>query len=235
MGCFRPAIIVMAKQPVAGQAKTRLCPPLTAVQAAALAKALLHDTVANARRADCAEVVLAYAPEEAATWFASQFPGKAQIAQGNGELGERLTAVLEASWQRRYRPCIVMGADSPDLPTDFLCAALESLRPGAESAELVLGPAADGGYYLIGLQGRQPPLFTRIDWSTDRVLAQTLARAADLGLRTRLLEPWYDVDTIADLERLRANLQTAPSGVCPATRLLLERDGLFTNKPEPFL
>src|SRR5258708_4219400 len=106
MGSLRPGLIVMAKQPMAPQAQTRLCPPLTPEQAAALAEAFLVDIVANAHRADCAEVVLAVAPETAEAWFAQRFPGLARIVQRGADLGERLSGVLEAAWSRRYCPCV---------------------------------------------------------------------------------------------------------------------------------
>ncbi len=221
MGSIRQAVIIMAKQPQAGQAKTRLCPPLTPKQAAELAEAFLQDTVANALRADCAETVLAYAPSEAVAWFAAQFPGLARIPQQGRDLGQRLAAAFDSAWRLGCQPCLAIGADSPDLPVEYLRSACEALRASPESADVVLGPAEDGGYYLIGLQRRQPRLFEAIDWSTERVLAQTLERAAALGLRVHLLPPWRDRDTAADLDHLRVHLQTAPADVCPATCRLL--------------
>jgi rSAM/selenodomain-associated transferase 1 len=223
MGSLRPGLIVMAKQPMAGLAKTRLCPPLTQEQAAGLADAFLVDIVANAQRADCAEVVLAIAPDTADAWFAQRFPGLARIVQLGADLGERLSGVFEAAWSRRYCPCVVIGADSPDLPPERLRAAFTALRSGPEGADLVLGPAEDGGYYLIGLKGKPPDLFREIAWSSEQVLAQTLARAEALDLRVHLLPNWYDIDTVADLERLRAGLATTRPDQCPATRAQLDK------------
>jgi glycosyltransferase A (GT-A) superfamily protein (DUF2064 family) len=100
-------------------------------------------------------------------------------------------------------------------------AAFAALRPGPQGHDVVLGPAEDGGYYLIGLKWRQPRLFEAIAWSTGRVLAQTLERADSFGLRVHLLPPWYDIDTAADLARLRVYLETVPPEICPATRQLL--------------
>ncbi|HZP81693.1 MAG TPA: TIGR04282 family arsenosugar biosynthesis glycosyltransferase [Chthonomonadaceae bacterium] len=221
MGSIRQAVIVMAKRPQAGQTKTRLCPPFTPEQAALLAEVFLRDTVTNLQRADCAEVVLAYTPLEAEDWFAAQFPGLARISQPDGDLGTRMNAVLEAAWRLRYQPCVLVGADSPDLPAETLRAAFDALRPGPEGSDLVLGPAEDGGYYLLGLKGRQPSLFESIAWSTEHVFAQTLERAHALNLRVRQLPLWYDLDTPADLDRLRARLATAPPETCPATRRII--------------
>lgn len=221
MGSIRQAVIVMAKRPQAGRTKTRLCPPSTPEQAAMLAEAFLRDTVTNLQRADCAEIVLAYAPSEAEDWFAAQFPGLARISQPDGDLGTQMSAVLEAAWRLRYQPCVLVGADSPDLPAETLRAAFDALRPGPEGSDLVLGPAEDGGYYLLGLKWRQPALFEAIAWSTEQVFAQTLERAHALALRVHRLPLWYDLDTPADLDRLRARLAAAPPETCPATRQLL--------------
>ncbi len=222
MGSIRQAVIVMAKQPIVGQAKTRLCPAYTPEQAAALAEAFLRDTVTTVQQANCAQIVPAFTPPESAAWFAAAFPGLPRIPQPEGDLGERLTGVLEAAWRLRYRPCVVIGADSPHLPPERLHAAFAALRPGPEAADVVLGPAEDGGYYLLGLKWHHPELFQGIAWSTEYVLIQTLARAEVLGLRVHLLPPWYDVDTPADLDRLRADLHSAPPDRCPATRRILK-------------
>jgi glycosyltransferase A (GT-A) superfamily protein (DUF2064 family) len=116
---------------------------------------------------------------------------------------------------------VVIGADSPDLPPDLLRAAFDALHPGPDAADVVLGPATDGGYYLIGLRWKEPRLFTDIAWSTPQVLAQTQERADSLGLRVHLLPEWPDIDTPDDLERLHERLQSAPPEVCPRTRTLL--------------
>ena len=206
MGSIRQGLIIMAKQPIPGQVKTRLCPPLTPEEAAEFASTFLSDSVASAKQANCAEVVLAYSPATARDWFAERFPGIALIPQQGNDLGERLKNVLDAAWKLRYQPCVVIGTDSPDLPNTYLQEAFEALRPGSESHDLVLGPSEDGGYYLIGLKWRHPELFTEITWSTNQVLEQTLQRANSLHLRVHLLPTWQDVDTFADLQALQARL-----------------------------
>jgi rSAM/selenodomain-associated transferase 1 len=191
----------MAKQPVAGKVKTRLCPPLTPDAAAQIAERFLRETVARAEEANCAEVVLAYAPSEGEAWFQEAFPGLARIAQPEGDLGARLIHVCEVAWQRRYQPCVLIGMDSPDMPPEFLQEAFEALRPGSEGSDVVLGPTDDGGYYLIGLKWREPRLFEEIAWSTDQVFAQTCERARVLNLKLHLLPQWHDIDTGDDLQR----------------------------------
>ncbi len=221
MGSIRQGIVVMAKRPTAGAVKTRLCPPLTFDQAAALADAFLRDTVASAQSAGGGEVAIAYAPADAGAWFAGEFPGLPLLAQSGADLGARLTDVFAQAWQRRFQPCVVIGTDCPFLPPARLRAAFAALQPGADGQDVALGPADDGGYYLIGLKWRAPGLFRNIAWSSDQVLAQTLDRARALNLRTRLLESDFDVDTGADLERLQMALALAPPETAPATRACL--------------
>lgn len=220
MGSIRRGLVIMAKQPIPGAVKTRLCPPLTPEESAAFANAFLRDTVANAQQAECGEVVLAVAPAEDA-WFAGMFPGLARLPQKGEDLGKRLNSVFEAAWRLRYQPCVVMGTDSPDLPPALLHEAFEALRSTPDGSDVILGPAKDGGYTLIGLKWRSPQLFANIAWSTERVLEQTLERAAAASLRVHLLREWQDVDEATDLTALAARLADAPAEVCPHTRRLL--------------
>jgi len=108
---------------------------------------------------------------------------------------------------------VVVGSDLPDLPSRLLRDALDALR--GHEARAVLGPASDGGYYLIGLNRPQPALFDRIQWSTERVLAQTRQTAKAQGLQVLLLDEWTDVDDAADLDRL---LRDAPESTAARTR-----------------
>jgi glycosyltransferase A (GT-A) superfamily protein (DUF2064 family) len=103
------------------------------------------------------------------------------------------------------------------LPAEYVERAVDLLT----NSDVVIGPAEDGGYYLIGLRQKHPGLFSDIAWSSSRVAAQTLERAATLGLTAARLPPWYDVDTPADLERLRAELVSLPPDVVPHTRRFL--------------
>jgi len=109
---------------------------------------------------------------------------------------------------------LALNSDGPTLPATYLQQAMEQLN----RAEVVLGPSQDGGYYLIGLKRPQPGLFVDIEWSSERVTAQTLARAEAMGLRVALLPPWYDVDTAADLVRLQADLASLPAEALIHTR-----------------
>jgi glycosyltransferase A (GT-A) superfamily protein (DUF2064 family) len=113
---------------------------------------------------------------------------------------------------------VVIGSDSPNLPAAYIRSAFDQLDQGAD---LVLGPAEDGGYYLIGLRARQPRLLREAPMSTPTLLADTLAIAAELGLRAELLPLWYDVDTTVELKRLADDLRAAPAEVAPYTRAFL--------------
>lgn len=212
-----PTLIVFAREPVAGQTKTRLCPPLDGATAAALYACFLRDTLDLARRTPGVQPLIAYTPASAGPYFARLAPDLPARPQVGAGLGERLANALQAALAEG-RPAAALGSDSPDLPGACLGAAFAQLAAGAD---VVLGPAADGGYYLIGLRAPQPRLLRDVPMSTPTVLADTLALAGDLGLRVALLPPWYDIDTAADLERLRANLATAPPEVAPATRAFL--------------
>lgn len=207
-----PAIIIMAKAPRAGEAKTRLAPLLTRVEAARLAGCLFADTVSLALGVG-APLIVAYAPAagrpalEEALQVASveAAAGRLRWLEQRGDgLGERLDGVIERAFTEGFGPLLLVGADSPTLPPAFLCAALEGLAHGR--ADVALGPTEDGGYYAVGLREPTAGLFESVEWSTPRAYAQTARNAARLGRRLLELPHWYDVDTPADLTRLHAEL-----------------------------
>lgn len=196
---------VVAKSPRPGHVKTRLCPPLAPSDAASLHGAFLRDTLDGLRRLTDVQVVVAYAPVEDRGVFETTCAGAMLVPQPEGDLGTRLAAVFETLCGRGFRGVVAIGADTPTLPVAFVRRAFTLLsRP---DVDVVLGPAHDGGYYLIGLTAPQPALFRDVEWSTDRVLAVTLERAAEAQLRAVCLPPWHDVDTFADLRRLASDLK----------------------------
>jgi hypothetical protein len=139
--------------------------------------------------------------------------GLARLPQSGADLGERLSGTFRSLFAVGFRRVVVIGADSPTLPSAYLTAAFERLH---EDAEVVLGPAEDGGYYLVGAMRLVPLMFEEIPWGTGRVMQATLAALKRCGLRSTLLPRWYDVDRPADLERMRADAPAAP-GATPAT------------------
>lgn len=199
------AIAVMAKAPRVGEVKTRLSPPLSPEQAAALSAAFIQDIAGNilaAARSAAVEGYIAYSPPGSEPAFAGMLPaGIRLLPPRQTGLGASLRYAAEDLLAGGYGAVCLVNADSPTLPTGFLVeAALALLRPGDR---VVLGPAEDGGYYLIGLKRPHRGLFEDIAWSTDRVFGQTLDRAAELGLETVILPSWYDVDDPESLRRLR--------------------------------
>ncbi len=219
------AVAVMAKAPRPGTVKTRLCPPLAPEEAMAMSAAFLRDVTANiALAAGSAPLrgFVAYAPLGLERLFDGLLaPGTRLVpADGSGGAADGVegfgTCLLHAARElfgQGYGAVCLLNADSPTLPTALLRrAAAALLRPGpGGEARAVLGPAEDGGYYLLGMTAPHPALFERVAWSTERVADDTRERARDAGLALEELEPWYDVDDRAALDRLLREV-AAPTG-----------------------
>jgi rSAM/selenodomain-associated transferase 1 len=217
-----PVIAIMAKAPRPGRVKTRLSPPLSRAAAAALARAFLRDTVGGVARIPHARGAIVFAPTAARPLFARLAPGFRLVPQGSGDLGRRMARAFAALLAPGVPAVVLIGSDAPSLPRAVLERALRVLE--APRTDVVLGPSEDGGYYLIGMRAPHPALFERIAWSTGSVLQTTLARAERQGLRVRMLRRWWDVDTPADLARLRRWLTARPDVELPATRRILGAD-----------
>jgi rSAM/selenodomain-associated transferase 1 len=200
---MKRVLLVVAKRPAAGQTKTRLCPPLTAEAAAALYECLLRDTLDIMRAVPGAACRIGYLPETATDYFRELAPDMALAPQRGADLGERLDHLLTDALETGAHQAVVMDSDSPTLPAAYVAEAFARLD-GPD--DVVLGPCDDGGYYLIGLKRPQPRLLREVQMSTPFVVRDTLALAEELGLRVALLPPWYDVDTAAELARLRVEL-----------------------------
>ncbi len=221
------ALVMFAKVPRPGAVKTRLVPPLSYDQAASLARAFIEDTstaLVTAARAVGGEPVTFYTPHDGeAEMRALLAHGVRPYAQSGRDLGERLTAAYRQLAEAGRESVCFVGADSPTLPHGCIVNAFTALHAGSD---VVLGPATDGGCYLIGLRNAHVGVFAGIDWSTERVFAQMRRRTAALGLAITVLQSWYDVDDAASLWRLREELLTTNSGVergdeAPKTRAFL--------------
>jgi rSAM/selenodomain-associated transferase 1 len=190
--------IIFAKEPVPGQVKTRLIPPLSPEMACRLYHCFLEDIIDDAVRLQGMDIALAYTPAGARGFFQTlAHPGMRLIAQEGRDLGERQARAFAWGFKSGYGLVLLRGSDTPDLPGDIMLEAVEKLAAG--DAQVVLGPSQDGGYYLIGLKGLHPRLFYGLTWSTGSVLTETLSRARELDLKVHLLPYWRDIDTYADL------------------------------------
>jgi rSAM/selenodomain-associated transferase 1 len=215
------AIAVMAKQPEPGKVKTRLCPPLTLVQAADLYEAFFLDTVSLISGIEHTDVFIAYDPETAQDFFSLILsPTVKCIPQGVGDLGKRLSGISSIVFSHGYRKVIMLASDTPHLPQDYIRLAFTRL----DDTDVILGPCDDGGYYLIGLRFPAPVVFEGIPWSTSRVLDLTIERAREAGMTCELVPSCYDIDTWQDVERLMHDIQVQAHGDtsrCPHTKKVL--------------
>jgi rSAM/selenodomain-associated transferase 1 len=217
------AIAVMAKAPRPGQVKTRLIPPLTADSAAALSASFLRDVTENimlAARHTAIQGYVAYAPVGLERAFDGLLSDGTRLIPADGAnlsltgvqgFGRSLLHAAQALFALGHDAVCLLNSDSPTLPTRLLRRAAAALaEPGDR---VVLGPAEDGGYYLIGVRAPHIHLFQNIAWSTEQVAEETRARAAALGLPLIELDPWYDVDDAASLRRLCRELASGwPNG-----------------------
>lgn len=196
---------VFAKRPVAGQVKTRLAAETSADWAASVAEAFLLDLL-DRLAAYPARRVLAYAPASDEAYFEEAARGRFELTpQASGDLGKRMAAFFTGQFSAGADRAVLLGTDSPTLPLELIDAAIARLM----DADLVLGPAADGGYYLIGCGREIPPVFAGISWGGPTVLDETVACLSDPRWRLALLPVWNDVDTLADWWSLSGYLAAA--------------------------
>lgn len=229
------AIAVMAKTPQPGRSKTRLAPPLSLEQAAAMSAAFLHDTTANlalAAQDSAITPYVAYAPAGLEALLRQHIVPTTRLILADGTpdmppniqgFGRCLLHAIQALLDAGHPAACVLNSDGPTLPTAILRHTADLLAQPGDRA--VLGPAEDGGYYLLGLKQPHHELFSDIAWSTSDVADQTRARARAAGLDLIELPVWYDVDDRASLARLLTALDTpSPEPFpAPATRAAVER------------
>jgi len=229
-------LVVFAKDPRPGFAKTRLCPPLSPGEAAELYRCLLADALAESGRAASLlglEVMMAVDPPEAALELArSAGAGLRAIAQRGGSLGARMTHVARQAAAAGASCVLLRGSDSPALS----CQGLAEARRALAGCDVVLRPDRDGGYSLVGLGATallrglgRPGLFDH-PMSTPSTLADTRAAAERLGLAVTCLDPGFDVDRFEDLRWLAEARHQIESLPCPRTLAFLDERALW---PEP--
>lgn len=188
-----------------GRVKTRLAARIGDVSAARVHRAFLESTLRRFA-ASAERRVLAFTPAQHAAEFQPMAGNHWRIdPQSEGDLGRRMHDYFQRAFSAGAHRAVLIGADSPTLPTAYVEQAFERL----DEVPLVLGPAADGGYYLVGAADSTPPIFERIDWGGPQVWRQTLERVAAWGRPFADLPEWYDIDTYEDLLRLRCELRHA--------------------------
>lgn len=203
------ALLVFARYPEPGRAKTRLIPALGAVGAIALYRQLAEATLHQARglaRHHPATITVWFTGAEAPAMAAWLGEDLTYCSQPPGDLGARLGTAFQTALAQGHPQAIALGTDCPWLNTQLLEQACQALG----SHDLVLGPATDGGYYLIAMAQYYPPLFQNVPWSTEHVLSQTVAIAQSLGLSIAYLPTLTDIDTPEDLALWQAHDQPAP-------------------------
>ena len=202
------ALALICKAPVEGACKTRLCPPLTVREAAEVSRGFIADVaqvVAGLAGGESVRGVAVHTPASDKAAFDGLLPdGFSMLAQRGADLGERLLHATIDLLDGGFAGVCLINSDSPTLPASLLQQTVEALRrPGDR---IVLGPAIDGGYYLIGLKRAHAVLFQEVTWSSSQVLAQTLSRAASVRVPVTLLPLWYDVDDLGSLQLLMHEL-----------------------------
>jgi rSAM/selenodomain-associated transferase 1 len=212
----------MAKAPIAGAVKTRLMPFVSAEEAAELAQALLLDQLDHLCSLGAADLYLAFAPPDAGALMAQFAPAPfALFPQTGGDLGARMERIFESLFAAGYKKVILIGSDLTPVPYTYFDQAFAYLD--GPQQRVVLGPSQDGGYYLVGLNQRTPSMFENMTWSHDRVLAQTVAKLAALGVPSLQLPSWFDIDTPDNLRSFALRLDTSHVSAGKNTLQLLRR------------
>ena len=209
-------IVLFAKAPVAGEVKTRLSPHLSPEAAALVQEAFIFDTLEILQSFNKVDLFIACHPsvkhpfyEEAQKRFSLSL-----IAQGAGDLGDRMRRVISQLKSAGYDEIVVLGSDSPSIPVRMIDDSFERLK----KSDLVIGPSIDGGYYLIGFSGEIPPIFDGINWGTESVFSETLENLKASKTSYSILPYWYDVDTIKELRFLEIHLASLEKEICKETR-----------------
>ncbi|MEO5928597.1 MAG: TIGR04282 family arsenosugar biosynthesis glycosyltransferase [Candidatus Kapaibacterium sp.] len=200
IGAGRARLLIFAKYPRAGDVKTRLAPPLAPEEAARLYGAFLLDALDAYRALDPAIEPVLYVANFDDIEPMRQFAGDGIDirAQRGATLGERLHAAFTEAHDDGAVAACAIGTDHPTLPAEYILEGIGALRDD----EMAIGPADDGGYYLLALRGPREELFRDMPYSTPELFEATLAMARRIGMRTHLLPVWYDVDDRDSLLRL---------------------------------
>jgi rSAM/selenodomain-associated transferase 1 len=215
-----PSLVLFAKRPVLGRVKTRLVPPLMPQQALELYEAFLSDQLrflTSFRSSGWTVEACLDGPWTPGGALAEAVEGALVTAQGPGDLGDRMLRAFARVTGAAPDPTVIIGADAPSLPRERVTEALRILEEDEEA--VVVSPAEDGGYVLIGMTSPHPEVFAGVPWGSAEVMERTRAGAAAGGVRLTETAPWYDVDDARGLRRLHDDLRAAPTETdrAPAT------------------
>ena len=200
------AIILFARDPVAGEVKTRLAPFLNQDLILELYTRFLSDSVEKICKVTTADPFIGVYPADSSGYFSRvskslEHPPEVFLQEGE-DLGEKMFNAFQARFDEGYEHVAIIGSDSPSLPVAYIEQALNSEK------DIVIGPSTDGGYYLIGMYRKPVNVFADgMDWGSEKVLRQTLDRVKKYGSSLELLPPWYDVDRAEDLKFLKTHLE----------------------------
>lgn len=193
-------LIVFAKEPMKGKVKTRLSPYLSQTECLKLYKQLLANTLLLARNIKCGKRIIAYDSGDQNPSFLKKMASDFEFYRQKGrDIGERMFDAFK-TYASIDAKVVIIGSDSPDLPESYINRAFNELNEN----DLVLGPAYDGGYYLIGLKKPYRSVFNGIKWSSGSVFDRTLKNAKQSNLKTAILDFWHDIDRREDLIYLRS-------------------------------
>ena len=195
-------LIIFAREPVPGRVKSRLAASIGEHAAAEQYKTMLREVLTTCINfGDVVPVVFWDCEEESLQLLSERYSCHSR-RQSPGDLGQRMRAAFEEMFANGFGICCIIGSDAPDLPVSYIQEAFDLLI--AQKADVVFGPAHDGGYYLLGMSRLWPQLFTDIVWSSPHVLRQSLAAVEKAEIKATLLPEWYDIDTQEDLENFWA-------------------------------
>lgn len=196
------ALSVMLKAPRPGTVKTRLVPPMTPIEAAGLYECFIKDIFSATSTLDSVDVFAAFTPPDSEDEIRALIPPVTGLfAQEGDTLGARISNVFARLFGVGYKRVVVIGSDSPDIPFEYMEDSFRLLCHRENT--VVLGPALDGGYYLIGLNTQADELFDGIRWSSPSVLEETMEKARSSMLNVELLPKWHDVDYAKDLAAIK--------------------------------
>ncbi len=193
---MKTCLIIFAKEPELGRVKTRLAGHVDGIKVIEFYKEFVRNTIALAKNVPSDEKLLAYDSSGDPGFIRSIKGDLSLFKQEGSDLGERMHNAFLYSERSGNEATVIIGSDSPDLPSEYINKAFNSL----EESDIVIGPSRDGGYYLIGLKQPDEKIFKDISWSSDKVFSKTMENIENIGKMVLLVDEWYDIDTPEDLE-----------------------------------